>query len=72
MGGAIVINFCGAGTLLGWLLMSPHDLPIRGHDTLVVHRRGGVAGGCGGAGYQVMAGIEGLNRLKKSNSIMNG
>jgi len=30
MGGAIVINFCGAGTLLGWLLMSSPDLPMRG------------------------------------------
>ena len=30
IGGAIVINFCGAGTLLGWLLMSSPDLPIRG------------------------------------------
>jgi len=28
--GAIVINFCGAGTLLVWLLMSPHELPLRG------------------------------------------
>jgi hypothetical protein len=34
IGGAIVINFCGAGTLLGWLLMSPHDLPIRGQILL--------------------------------------
>ena len=32
--GAIVINFCGAGTLLVWLLMSPHDLPIRGQILL--------------------------------------
>jgi hypothetical protein len=30
IGGAIIINFCGAGTLLGWLLLSPYDLPIRG------------------------------------------
>ena len=30
VGGAIVINFCGAGTLLGWLLMSSLDLPMRG------------------------------------------
>jgi hypothetical protein len=30
MGGAIVINFCGAGALLGWLLMTSIDLPIRG------------------------------------------
>ena len=30
IGGAIVINFCGAGTLLGWLLMTSIDLPLRG------------------------------------------
>ena len=34
IGGAIVINFCGAGALLGWLLMSSHDLPLRGHMLL--------------------------------------
>ena len=34
IGGAIVINFCGAGTLLGWLLMSSHDLPKRGQILL--------------------------------------
>jgi hypothetical protein len=34
IGGAIVINFCGAGTLLGWLLLSPLDLPIRGRILL--------------------------------------
>ena len=34
IGGAIVINFCGAGTLLGWLLMSPHDMPLRGQILL--------------------------------------
>jgi len=34
MGGAIVINFCGAGTLLGWLLMSSPDLPMRGQILL--------------------------------------
>ena len=34
MGGAIVINFCGAGTLLGWLLMSSTDLPMRGRILL--------------------------------------
>lgn len=32
--GAIVINFCGAGVLLGWLLISPHALPIRGQILL--------------------------------------
>jgi hypothetical protein len=30
VGGAIVINFCGAGALLGWLFMSSPDLPLRG------------------------------------------
>ncbi len=30
IGGAIVINFCGAGTLLGWLSMSSTELPMRG------------------------------------------
>ena len=34
IGGAIVITFCGAGALLGWLLMSPHDLPMRGQVLL--------------------------------------
>jgi hypothetical protein len=32
--GAIVINFCGAGALLGWLLMSPQELPVRGRILL--------------------------------------
>ena len=32
--GAIVINFCGAGALLGWLLRSPIDLPVRGRMLL--------------------------------------
>ena len=30
IGGAIIINFCGAGTLLGWLLMTSIHLPLRG------------------------------------------
>jgi hypothetical protein len=34
IGGAIVINFCGAGALLGWLLLSPFDLPMRGRMLL--------------------------------------
>jgi hypothetical protein len=34
IGGAIVINFCGAGALLGWLLLSPFDLPMRGQMLL--------------------------------------
>jgi len=32
--GAIVINFCGAGTLLVWLLVSHHELPLRGQILL--------------------------------------
>jgi hypothetical protein len=34
IGGAIVINFCGAGALLGWLLLSPQVLPVRGQVLL--------------------------------------
>lgn len=34
IGGAIVINFCGAGVLLGWLLVSPLELPLRGQILL--------------------------------------
>ena len=34
VGGAIVINFCGAGALLGWLLMSSSALPMRGRILL--------------------------------------
>lgn len=34
MAGAIVINFCGACALLGWLLMTPLDLPVRGRILL--------------------------------------
>jgi len=34
LAGAIVINFCGAGVLLGWLLFVPLDLPLRGRVTL--------------------------------------
>jgi len=30
MGGAIIINFCGAGALLVWLVLSPQTLPMRG------------------------------------------
>ena len=32
--GAIVINFCEAGTLLVWLLVSHHELPLRGQILL--------------------------------------
>jgi len=30
IGGAIIINFCGAGVLLVWLLLTAHPLPFRG------------------------------------------
>lgn len=30
LGGAIVINFCGAGVLFLWLLLVPFDIPLRG------------------------------------------
>ena len=32
--GAIVINFCGAGALLGWLLLTPMELPVPGRILL--------------------------------------
>jgi hypothetical protein len=34
LGGAIVINFCGAGALVAWLLFGHFNIPIRGHVTL--------------------------------------
>jgi hypothetical protein len=34
LGGAIVINICGAGVLLTWLLMGWLDLPLRGQIIL--------------------------------------
>lgn len=34
LGGAIVINLIGAGVLIVWLLVSPFDLPLRGHIIL--------------------------------------
>jgi len=34
LGGAIVINFCGAGVLVAWLLFGHLSIPIRGHVTL--------------------------------------
>jgi len=34
LGGAIAINFCGAGVLLVWLLVAPFDIPIRGNIIL--------------------------------------
>jgi hypothetical protein len=34
IGGAIIINFCGAGALLGWLLVTPLELPVRGQVLL--------------------------------------
>ena len=30
LGGAIAINFCGAGVLLLWLIFVPFDIPLRG------------------------------------------
>jgi len=34
LGGAIVINFWGAGVLVAWLLFGHLSIPIRGHVTL--------------------------------------
>ena len=34
IGGAIVINFCGAGILVLWLIFEPLALPLRGIITL--------------------------------------
>ena len=34
IGGAIVINFCGAGILVLWLIFEPLTLPLRGIITL--------------------------------------
>ena len=34
LGGAIVINLCGAGVLLVWLLTVPLDIPLRGYIIL--------------------------------------
>jgi len=34
IGGAIVINFCGAGVLALWLIIEPLGLPLRGMITL--------------------------------------
>ena len=34
LGGAIVINLCGGGTLLFWLIVGNLDLPLRGLVTL--------------------------------------
>ena len=36
LAGAIVINFCGGGVLMVWLLVKPFDLPLRGHLVLWV------------------------------------
>jgi hypothetical protein len=32
--GAIAINLCGAGVVVGWLVMAPHAIPPRGKITL--------------------------------------
>ena len=34
LGGALVINFIGAGALVVWLLFSHFDIPLRGHVIL--------------------------------------
>ena len=34
LGGAIAINFCGAGILVLWLIFEPLNLPLRGMITL--------------------------------------
>lgn len=32
--GAIAINLCGAGVVVGWLVLAPQSIPPRGHITL--------------------------------------
>ncbi len=32
--GAIAINLCGAGVVVGWLVIAPHAIPPRGRATL--------------------------------------
>jgi hypothetical protein len=32
--GAIAINLCGAGVVVGWLVFAPHAIPARGKITL--------------------------------------
>jgi hypothetical protein len=32
--GAIAINLCGAGVVVGWLVVAPHAIPSRGKITL--------------------------------------
>jgi hypothetical protein len=34
LGGAIAINFCGAGVLILWLIFAPLSLPLRGYIVL--------------------------------------
>ena len=34
LAGAIAINLCGGGVLLAWLVLSPFELPLRGHIVL--------------------------------------
>jgi hypothetical protein len=34
LAGAIAINFCGAGVLIGWLVAGPLDIPTRGYVVL--------------------------------------
>jgi hypothetical protein len=34
LGGAVVVNLCGSGTLLVWLVAVPFDIPLRGKIVL--------------------------------------
>ena len=34
LNGAIVVNFCGAGVLVLWLVFAPLNMPLRGHVIL--------------------------------------
>ena len=34
LAGAIVINFCGVGALIAWLIAAPMDIPMRGRMLL--------------------------------------
>ncbi len=36
LGGAIVVNFCGAGALVAWLVFGNFNIPMRGQVTLWV------------------------------------
>ena len=34
--GAVAINLCGAGVVVGWLIIAPHEIPPRGRITLSI------------------------------------